>query len=131
MNKNKRLFLIIMTILSPTWLSACSTEDGGGPLAAVYTGQDTHYYPTAFQPTRAAATQVLGQMHCVILSTESAGTSSQGRVIHARSGHMLVDVTITPKGPQVTAVATRFGLLGSVQDDQRFHYLLKSALGLG
>lgn len=131
MNKNKRLFLIIMAILSPILLSACSTEDGGGPLAAVYTGQDTHYYPTAFQPTLAAATQVLRQMHCVILSTESAGTSSQGSVIHARNGHMLVDVTITPKGPQVTAVATRFGLLGSVLDDQRFHFLLKSALGLG
>jgi hypothetical protein len=129
MDMNKRLLLIIMIMMFPTLLTACSTE--GGPLAAVYTGQSTHYYPRAFQPTLAATTQVLGQMHCVILSTESAGTSSQGRVIHARNGHMLVDVTITPKGPQVTAVATRFGLLGSVQDDQRFHFLLKSALGLG
>lgn len=128
---NKRLLLIMMMMMSPTLLTACSTADGGGPLAAVYTGQSTHYYPRAFQPTLAATTQVLGQMHCVILNTESAGTSSQGSVIHARNGHMLVDVTITPKGPQVTAVATRFGLLGSVQDDQHFHFLLKSALGLG
>jgi hypothetical protein len=128
MEMNKHLLLIMM-LLSPILLAACSTE--GGPLAAIYTGQSTHYYPTAFQPTLAAATQVLGRMHCVILNTETAGTSPQGSIIHARNGHMLVDVTVTPKGPQVTAVATRFGLLGSVQDDQHFHFLLKSALGLG
>lgn len=127
---NKRLLLILM-VLSPILLTACSMASGGGPLATVYAGQSTHYYPTAFQPTFAAATQVLGQMHCVILHTESVGTSPQGGVIHARNGHMLVDVTIMPKGPQVTAVATRFGLLGSAQDDQHFHILLKAALSLG
>ncbi len=129
MDMNKRWLLLGMMILSPLWLSACSTESG--PLAAVYTGQSIHYYPRPFQPTLTAATRVLGQMHCVILGTGSAGGPSRGSVIHARAGHTLVDVTVTPKGPRVTAVTTRFGLLGSVQDDRRFHFLLKSALGLG
>ncbi len=126
----KRWTLLVTLALFPLWLTACSTEGGNNPLAAVYTGQSTHYYPTAFQPTLAAATQVLGRMHCVIFKVDSAGPSARGRVIHARNGQMLVDVTVIPKGPQVTAVVSRFGLLGSVQDDQRFHLLLKSALGL-
>ena len=113
-------------------LAGCAVVAGGAAgagAAGIYAGQTTQYYPSAYTPTLSAVQTALARMQCVVLKTDSEGADTT--VIHARQGHMLVDLTVRNKGLQVTTVTSRFGILGSEKDDVIFHRYVQEALGQG
>ena len=131
--KSLTAVLLAVVTLFTLSLAGCAALVAGGAVGAgaagVYAGQTTQYYPSAFTPTLNAVQTALARMQCVVLTVDTEGADTT--VIHARQGHMLVDVTVARKGLAVTAVTSRFGILGSEKDDAIFHGYVKGALGQG
>lgn len=128
----KSLTAVLLTVVTLVTLTGCAVVAGGAAgagAAGIYAGQITQYYPSAYTPTLSAVQTALARMHCVVLKTDSEGADTT--VIHARQDHMLVDLTVRNKGLQVTAVTSRFGILGSEKDDVIFHRYVQEALGQG
>ncbi|MGC8503228.1 MAG: DUF3568 family protein [Acidithiobacillus sp.] len=124
------LLAVVISVTLP--LAGCAVVAGGvagAGAAGVYAGQTTQYYPSAYAPTLTAVQTALARMQCVVLKTDREGADAT--VIHARQGHMLVDISVAQKGLQVTAVTSRFGILGSEKDDVIFHRYVQEALGQG
>ena len=130
--KSLTAVLRVVVTLVTLPLAGCAVVAGGAAgagAAGIYAGQTTQYYPSAYTPTLSAVQTALARMQCVVLKTDSEGADTT--VIHARQGHMLVDLTVRNKGLQVTTVTSRFGILGSEKDDVIFHHYVQEALGQG
>lgn len=130
--KSLTAVLLAVVTLVTLPLAGCAVVAGGAAgagAAGIYAGQTTQYYPSAYTSTLSAVQTALARMQCVVLKTDSEGADTT--VIHARQGHMLVDLTVRNKGLQVTTVTSRFGILGSEKDDVIFHRYVQEALGQG
>lgn len=130
-----RSTLFLLLVVLP--LSGCAAlavgSAAGSTGYAVYQGASSTYYPHGLAQTQAAAQSVLQRMDVALLKTsrnpdgsmELHGKKNTGGVL----GPTLVDISISPRGADVTKVTVRFGLLGDKKDDTRFHKYMEDALG--